>query len=85
MKMTIIRNYDDFAFTWHHNKQYINYISFDHDLGNDNKTGYNAICLIEKDYYHGIISHDIELNCHSANPVGAARINQVIENIKKRR
>lgn len=80
--VTIIRNYNDFAFTWIHNKQNITSISFDHDLGTA-RSGYDAICMVEYDYHMGIVSHDIELNCHSANTSGADRIRQAIDSINK--
>lgn len=80
--VTIIRNYQDFVFTWIHNKKNIISISFDHDLGTI-KTGYDAICLVEYDYHMGNISHDIELNCHSANTSGADKIRQAIDSINK--
>jgi len=80
--VTIIRTYQDFIFTWIHNRNNITSISFDHDLGTG-KTGYDAICLIEHDYHMGIISHDIELNCHSANTSGADKIRQAIDSINK--
>lgn len=80
--VTIIRTYQDFIFTWIHNKQDITSISFDHDLG-EARTGYDAICLVEHDYHLNLISHDIELNCHSANTSGADRIRQAIDSINK--
>jgi len=80
--VTIVRDYNDFVFTWIHNKQNIISISFDHDLGTG-KTGYDAICIVEADYHLDLISHDIELNCHSANTSGADKIRQAIDSIHK--
>lgn len=57
-------------------------ISLDHDLGEE-KTGYDAICLIEYLYATKHITKPIDIKCHSQNPVGKKKIDAVIENIKK--
>jgi len=53
----------------------VEYISFDHDLGDNVKTGYDVALVIEELAYFGKINK-IEWDIHSANPVGA-------DNIKK--
>lgn len=78
--VTIIRSYDDFYFIWEHNKHIITSISFDHDLGTE-KSGYDALCLVEEDIKTGVIKHHIELNVHTANPSGMERMKQVINSI----
>ena len=55
-------------------------ISFDHDLGHNCKTGYDILCVIEKEcadgrYFTG------NLHIHSANPVGRKNMEAVINSI----
>jgi len=56
------------------------FISFDHDLGNDSLTGYDlAKWLVEKDLDKpGFIPKNFEFNVHSANPVGAENIERYL-------
>ena len=63
------------------------YISFDHDLGDANvKTGYDfAKWLIEQDLDNNILPADFDFNVHSANPVGAANITNLLEPYLKTR
>lgn len=51
----------------------INYISFDHDLGESRKTGYDVATAIEHEVAMGRMSMP-QWNVHSANPVGRKRI-----------
>lgn len=53
-----------------------NHISFDHDLGMEERTGYDfADWLVDKDLDNpGFLPSDFTYNVHSANPVGAANI-----------
>ena len=56
-----------------------NYISFDHDLGEE-KTGYDfAKWLVELDL-NGVhkFPSNFEFNVHSANPIGAKNINDYL-------
>ena len=71
-------------------------ISLDHDLGMEvignhkniligvesqtAKTGYDVACWIEEEVYEGRLTAPI-MYCHSANPVGKGRINQVITKV----
>ena len=57
------------------------YISLDHDLGENKKTGYDLACWIEEKVHLNIIKKPIML-CHSQNPVGKRRILQVIEKLE---
>ena len=70
-------------------------ISLDHDLGDVRSgagycdphrelTGYDVACWIERAVLDGKIPIP-RMRCHSANPVGKQRINQVIQKIKERR
>ncbi len=63
------------------------YISFDHDLGDENaKTGYDfAKWLVEQDLTYNIIPAEFEFNVHSANPVGAANITNLLDAYLKTR
>lgn len=78
----IIRNFDDFV-------NLINEfgipdeISFDHDLGENEKTGYDcAKWLCEYCWTNGIPIP--AWNVHSANPVGRDNIVQLIQNYEKK-
>jgi hypothetical protein len=64
------------------------YISFDHDLGEDEPTGYDvAKAMIEKDMDEGgaFIPKDFKFHVHSANPVGARNINLLLLNYLRKR
>ena len=52
-------------------------ISLDHDLGETGGTGYEVACFIEAGAFQGTLS-PIEVNIHSANPVGRDRMEQAI-------
>ena len=52
-------------------------ISLDHDLGEAGGTGYDVACFIEEGAFRGTLS-PIEVNIHSANPVGRDRMEQAI-------
>ncbi len=49
-------------------------VSLDHDLGDPESTGYTLATLIERE----LVRRPDALRCHSQNPVGRARIEQVI-------
>ncbi|MEI6306632.1 MAG: cyclic-phosphate processing receiver domain-containing protein [Deltaproteobacteria bacterium] len=52
-------------------------ISLDHDLGETGGTGYEVDCFIESGAFWGTLP-PIEVNIHSANPVGRDRMEQAI-------
>lgn len=50
-------------------------VSFDHDLGDDSKSGHDfAKWLVAQDLVYGSMPDDFQFNVHSANPVGLANI-----------
>lgn len=56
-------------------------ISFDHDLGKDVPTGMDfAHWLVNRDLETGSMPLDFEFCVHSANPVGAANIQGLLDN-----
>lgn len=58
----------------------ISYISFDHDLGTGQPTGYDiAKQLVVRDTFKGVFAEDFTFNVHSANPVGAENIQCYLE------
>jgi hypothetical protein len=60
---------------------YIEHISFDHDLGED-KTGYDIARLIEKYAFKGLIPR-MTWEVHSMNPVGASNITKAMKNAER--
>jgi len=54
------------------------YISFDHDLGDDPKNGYDLAKWIEEKAFHGEIGR-IEWRVHSQNPSGGSNIAKSME------
>jgi hypothetical protein len=76
---TIVRNYDDFLWTWALNKHEITEISFDHDLGEGEKTGYDCLKLVEAAYLDHRINHVMMMRVHSMNPVGVEKMTKVIK------
>jgi hypothetical protein len=79
---TVVRNYEEFV-------QYIDQnglpdeISFDHDLGEDVKTGYDcAKWLCEYCWMNGIPIPPY--NVHSANPVGRDNIIGLLKSYEKK-
>lgn len=81
---TIIRNYDDFLYTWEVNKKLITHISFDHDLGEGMKTGYDALKLVEEDFILGNIDLFPCMKVHSANPSGRELMELTIQRLYER-
>jgi hypothetical protein len=55
------------------NGGHVTHISFDHDLGEDEPTGYNLARIIEEKAFFGKLKR-FTWEVHSANPVGAAHI-----------
>lgn len=65
-------------------KGFPNYISFDHDLGENEESGYDfAKWIINYDIDYNVIDPTFSYNVHSANPVGAKNINFVLNNYLK--
>lgn len=63
----------------------IDFISFDHDLGNDEDgTGYNVACHLEKLAIEKKIYKPFDYQVHSANPVDADKINVCMKNVMSR-
>lgn len=57
-------------------------ISFDHDLGENSKSGYDILVWIEQCVHDG---HKLvaNLHVHSANPVGRANMQAAIQSINR--
>lgn len=76
----VVRNFDE-AIAHIEDNGCPNFISFDHDLGDQfAKTGYDlAKWLVETDLdCSGFLPEDFDFNVHSANPVGAANIRALL-------
>lgn len=72
----LARNYDEFV-DYIERNGVPNYISFDHDLGSYDKTGYDCALYLVK--------NDLKINdfsCHSANPIGRKRIYDLLTDWK---
>ena len=76
------------------NRGFPSYISFDHDLGENQKTGHDiAKVLVENDMISGNIesrkaykfSPDFAFYVHSQNPIGKANIEGLLNNYLKQR
>jgi len=71
----------------------ITHVSFDHDLGDENGTGYDVACFVEviseSDYWLRNrpevkpIIKPFTWDIHSANPVGSKRIEQAMKNAER--
>ena len=60
-------------------------LSLDHDLGADEMgSGYDVATWLEGAVVTGHLPAPIDILCHSANPVGRARIEQAFESIRRR-
>lgn len=59
-------------------------LSLDHDLGDDARgTGYTVLQWLEKEVFHDRTFPVPDMRVHSANPVGAARMRELINRIKE--
>ena len=59
----------------------ITFISFDHDLGPNEPTGYDLLKkLIDIDMERGILAKDFDFYVHSQNPIGAKNIEAYLNN-----
>lgn len=65
----------------------IDEISFDHDLGLDEPTGYDLLKEIERLAYEGFWYglKNCEFKIHSANPVGRKNMQAAIDSINRKR
>lgn len=61
----------------------VTHLSLDHDLGENQKTGYDVLCWIEEKVFNGQMTNVPVLTIHSANPVGRDRMKMVIKNIER--
>lgn len=76
------------VFYWIATKGFPSFISFDHDLGRCDMTGYDIVKdLVEEDLTRGgrFIPADFSFYVHSQNPVGAENISKLLENYLKHR
>lgn len=61
----------------------ITYVSFDHDLGDDEKgTGYDVAMWVEREAYLGHLK-PFSYTIHSGNPVGAKNIEVAMTNAER--
>lgn len=59
-------------------------ISFDHDLGDDVPSGYDAVkWLIDLAIENDLPLENVETNVHSANPVGAENIRGILASFQR--
>ncbi len=78
----IVRSYDE-AMNYIQVNGCPGYISFDHDLGDESKTGFaiaKEIVELDLDHNGKFIPEDFQFNVHSANPTGRKNIEQLILN-----
>ena len=77
----ICRNFSDFVNLVTTTKETISFISFDHDLGEKQPTGYDIVkWLVDYDQYHDIINENFSFFVHSQNPVGKQNIESLMNN-----
>jgi hypothetical protein len=74
----LIRRAEDLIAILRDGNIYIRCISFDHDLGENRKTGYDVAVFIEKMAAEGR-QIPIEYDIHSANPVGKEKIHAAMQ------
>lgn len=77
----IVRNYFEFINCVLENRYEIDYISFDHDLGEDSLSGFDCVkWLVDLDIQSGgkILNEDFKWYVHSQNPIGAENINEYL-------
>jgi hypothetical protein len=60
----------------------VTHLSLDHDLG-EGPSGYDVVCEVERALAEDGVEPP-EMSCHSANPVGRARIEQAIAAVQRR-
>lgn len=59
-------------------------LSLDHDLGENQATGYDLLNWIEEQVFHGLLQPPT-MWIHSANPVGCQNMARAIESICRRK
>jgi hypothetical protein len=79
----LARNYDEFEALISTNEYDL--ISFDHDLGETSKTGYDCVKLLVEMFLSEQLSKYPEVVVHSMNPVGAKNIRNYWESFLKYR
>lgn len=81
----VVRSYDE-AVRYVQTHGWPSVVSLDHDLGDDVPTGYDfARWLVELDMDTNTMPKDWIYNIHSANPVGAANIQGLLNGYIKQR
>jgi len=70
---TVARNYKE-AISYLTGNEQITHLSFDHDLGNNSRSGYDIAKWIEKKVIEGKFILPQNVYIHSANPVGVKNI-----------
>ena len=78
----IVRSYDNFVF-WIEENGLPDEVSFDHDLGEDIKTGYDCAKWLCSYCYDNALPFP-SWNIHSANPVGVENIKQLIYSFERK-
>lgn len=89
-----VRQPPDASWEWHQEIIYawqvirnglVSEVSLDHDLGDEQPTGYDLLKWIEESLMTDKIDKDCvpTMTIHSANPVGRKNMELAIENIKK--
>ena len=61
----------------------IEQISLDHDLGDDQLTGYDFLCWLEEQVYLNKLTYLPIINIHSANPTGRINMALALRSIQK--
>lgn len=57
------------------------FISFDHDLGHNEPSGYDFVkWIVEQDQTYNILPTDFSFYVHSQNPIGAKNIKSLLNN-----
>ena len=75
----IVRSYDE-AVSYVKEHGMPSFISWDHDLGDKSLTGHDfAKWLVDYDLDNDLITKDFSFYVHSANPVGAANIKNLLD------
>lgn len=78
----VARSYDEaLTFLGIDQKCQVSDLSIDHDLG-EGKSGYDLACWLEERLVYGY-EVPVKITCHSANPVGRARIEQCLASIRR--
>lgn len=78
---TVVKDYWEARELIAQKNNWLEVISLDHDLGGK-FTGYDLVCAIEQGVFEGRFPKLRQISCHSANPVGKARIEAAIASIE---